>query len=133
VSGAGKAGQVPAAAMGGIGELDRARLHVERAVAELKAARQAWGCWADGIRQRAEQRLGITDLADQHVMDDPEYAWALDLGGPYIEAVNAVEAALKAGRSRGGPQAPAQSPGGLDGDAVDTVPAGLPVLPGKHK
>ena len=115
MSPAGGAGKVPAATMRGIGELDRARLHVERAVAELKAARQAWGVWADGIRQRAEECLGVTDLAGQRVLGDLEYARALDMGRPYIAAVNAAEAALKTGGSGG------------------AVPAGLPVLPDKHK
>jgi len=119
VSAARRAGMIPAATMCGVGELDRARLHAERAVTELKAARQAWGVWADGIRQRAEERLGVTDLQDQRVLGDLEYARALDMGRPYIEAVNAAEAALKAGRS--------------SGDAGGAVPAGLPVLPGKHK
>ena len=97
-------------------------MHVERAVAELRAARQVWGCWADSIRQRAEKRLGVTDLADQRVLGDPEYARALDVGAPYIAAVNAAEAALAAGRSSGG-----------GGDAGGGVAAGLPALPGKHK
>jgi len=52
---------------------------MERAVAELKAARQAWGVWAEGIGQRAERRLGVTGLGDLRVMDDPEYARALDV------------------------------------------------------
>jgi len=80
-------------------------LHLERAVAELKAARQAWGVWADGIREQAEQRLGVSDLRDARVMDDLEYARALDMGAPYIGAVNAAEAALKAARSGGGDRA----------------------------
>jgi len=93
---------MPAATMCGISELDRAFVHVERAVAELKAAREAWGCWAKGIGRRAEKRLGVTDLQDQCVLDDLEYARALDAGGPYIDAVNGAEAALTAGRSSGG-------------------------------
>jgi len=122
VSPAGKAAKVPAAAMCGISELDRAVVHVERAVAELKAARQVWGCWADGIRQRAERRLGVTDLSDQRVLEDLEYARALDAGGPYINAVNAAEAALAAGRSSGG-----------DGGTGGAAAAARPALPDKHK
>ncbi len=106
-----RAGKVPAAAMCGNSELDRARLHVERAAAELKAARQAWGSWADGIRRRAEKHLGVTGLQDQRVRDDLEYARALDVGGPYIDAVHRAEAALRAGRSSGG-----------DGDTGGAVP-----------
>ena len=52
VSRAGKA-----TAPSGAGELGRARLHAERAVAELTAALRAWGLWADSVRERAEQRL----------------------------------------------------------------------------
>jgi hypothetical protein len=122
VSPARQAGKVPAATMCGVCELDRARLHAERAAAELKAARQAWGVWAEGIRRRAEKRLGVTDFRDQRVMDDLEYTRALDMGTAYIEAVTAAEAALKAGRCSGG-----------DGDAGGAVPAGLPASPDKRK
>ena len=117
-----QAGKVPAATMCGGCELDRARLHLEWAVAELKAARQAWGVWAEGIRRRAEKRLGVTDLRDQRVLDDLEYARALDAGTAYIEAVNAAGAALKAGRCGGGA-----------GDAGCAVPVGRPASPDKRK
>jgi len=106
---------------------------MERAVAELKAARQAWGVWAEGIGQRAERRLGVTGLGDLRVMDDPEYARALDVGAPFIEAVSAAEAALKAGRRCGRSLASRQSPQRLAGDAGGDVPAGLPAVPDKHK
>ena len=42
---------------------------------------QAWGVWAESVRERAEQRLGVTDLEDPRVRCDPEYAQALDAGG----------------------------------------------------
>ena len=109
------AGEVPAAAMCGMGELDRLRVHAERAVAELRAARQAWGVWAEGIRWGAEERLGVTDRADRRVLDDSEYARALGVGMPYIAAVNAAEAVLGAGGGAG------------------AVRAGLPVLPDTRK
>ncbi len=80
----------------GVGELSRARLHAERAVAELRAAYQAWGLWADGVRERAEQRLGVTDLADRRVLTDPEYGQALDAGCAFAEALRAAEAVLQA-------------------------------------
>ncbi len=91
---------------GRAGELGRARLHAERAVAELTAALQAWGLWADSVRERAEQRLAVTDLDDQRVFSDPEYGQALDAGGVFAEALRAAEAVLR---------------------------AGVPVLPGTHK
>jgi hypothetical protein len=115
VSPAGEAGTVPAATTCGIGELDRARVHVERAVAELKAARQAWGVWADGIRQQAEERLGVTG---QRVLGDLEYARALEVGAAYIAAVNAAGAALEAGGRGGG-----------NGAAGGAVRDGVPALP----
>jgi hypothetical protein len=39
-------------------ELARARGHLEQAIAELEQARLAWGVWADGVRQLAEQATG---------------------------------------------------------------------------
>ncbi len=87
-----RAGTIRPAAGYGVSELDRACGHLQRAVTELKAARQAWGCWADGVRQQAEDRLGVTDLRDQRVMDDLEYGRALDLGTPVTGAVDAAEA-----------------------------------------
>ena len=91
VSRAGKA-----TAPGRAGELGRARLHAERAVAELTAAVQAWGVWADSVRERAEQRLAVTDLDDQRVLGDPEYGQALDGGG-----VRAPRRCAAAGRGCG--------------------------------
>jgi hypothetical protein len=91
VSRAGKA-TVP----GGAGDLARARLHAERAVAELTAALRAWGLWADSVRERAEQRLAVTELDDQRVLSDLEYGRALDAGGVFAEALHAAEAVLRA-------------------------------------
>jgi len=91
---------------GRAGEVGRARLHAERAVAELTAAREAWGVWADIVRERAEQRLAVADLDDQRVLSDPEYRQALDAGRVFAEALRAAEAVLR---------------------------AGLPALPDKHK
>ena len=81
---------------GGAGELGRARLHAERAVAELTAALQAWALWADSVRERAEQRLAVTDLEDERVLRDPEYGQALDAGGVFAGALRAAEALLGA-------------------------------------
>jgi hypothetical protein len=80
---------------GRAGELGRARRHAERAVAELTAALQAWGLWADSVRERAEQRLAVTDMDDQRVLSDPEYGQALDAGGVFAEALRAAEAVLR--------------------------------------
>jgi hypothetical protein len=90
-----RAGKVTAP--GGAGDLARARAHAERAVAELTAALRAWGLWADSVRERAEQRLAVTDLDDQRVLADPEYGQALDAGGVLAEALRAAEAVLRAG------------------------------------
>ena len=84
-------------APGGARELARVRLHAERAAAELTAAVQAWGLWADSVRERAEQRLAVTDLDDQRVLSDPEYGRALDAGAMLAEALRAAEAVLRAG------------------------------------
>ncbi len=96
------AGEISAVTACDTGGLDRAvGQHLEKAVAELKAARQEWGVWAEGIRRQVEERLGVTGLRDERVMDDPQYAWALDMGTVHIGAVNAAEAALKAVRASG--------------------------------
>jgi len=86
-----EAGALPAC--GGC-ELGRARWHLGRAVAELEEARLAWGVWADGIRQLAEQRLGADVFFDFRVLDDPGYRRALQMGTPFDEAVNSAETAL---------------------------------------
>jgi hypothetical protein len=86
----------PGAVLGcGVCELSRARGSLERAVAELRDACRAWGVWAGGIRQLAEQRLGVSDFLDERVVDDPGYGRALDLGTPLYQAVTVAEAALR--------------------------------------
>ena len=80
------AGRAGTAACGGCG-LSRARGHLERAVAYLEETRLAWGCWADEIRQLAEQTTGrpISMITGAH--GDPGYGQALDIGGAVGEAV----------------------------------------------
>jgi hypothetical protein len=90
-----RAGKVTAP--GGAGELGRARLHAERAVAELTAALQAWGLGAGSVRARAEQGLAGQARGDPRVLSDPEYGRALDAGGVLAEALRAAEAVLRAG------------------------------------
>ncbi len=85
------AGPVPAC---GACELGRARWHLGRAMAELEEARLAWGVWADGIRQLAEQWLGTADFLDFRVLDDPGYGRALEMGTPFNEAVKSASTAL---------------------------------------
>ena len=77
--------------------LDRARGHLAAAAAELEAAVVAWGLWADEVRERAERRLGAGP-GDLRVWGDPEYARALDAGGPFIEAARVAATALEPGR-----------------------------------
>jgi hypothetical protein len=89
------AGLAGAAACGDCG-LSRARGHLERAAAYLEEARRAWGCWADEIRQLAEQYYGVADLDDRRVLGDPGYGQALGIGGPAGEAVRAAGMALRA-------------------------------------
>ena len=76
--------------------LERARGHLAAAVAELEAACRVWGVWADEVRERAEERLG-TGPSDPRVRRDPEYARALDAGGPFLEAARVAADALRAG------------------------------------
>ena len=63
----------------------------------LPATSLAWGLWADSVRERAEQRLAVTDLDDPRVLSDPEYGQALDAGGVIAEALRAAGAVLRAG------------------------------------
>ena len=58
-------------------------------MSELAAARQAWGLWADSVRERAEQRLAVTDLGFA-VLGDPEYGQALDGGQCFDQAAAAA-------------------------------------------
>ena len=65
-------------------------------MAELEQARLAWGVWADGVRELAEQRTG-TSVADGFaLLDDPEYARALRLGAWFDDAVAAAGSAREA-------------------------------------
>lgn len=75
--------------------LELAREHLAAAVAELEAARRTWGVWADGIRERAEERLGAGP-GDPRLYGDREYLRALDAGGPFIEAARVAAEALRA-------------------------------------
>jgi hypothetical protein len=83
------------AACGGC-ELARARGHLERAVAELELARLAWGVWADGVRQLAEQATGVSVAEGFALFDDAGYARALGMGAAYDDAADAAGAALAA-------------------------------------
>jgi hypothetical protein len=82
-------------------ELGRARRHLERAVAHLEEARLAWGCWADEIRQLAEQHYRVADFNDRRVLGDPGYGQALDIGGPVGEAVRVARMALRTAAAGG--------------------------------
>jgi hypothetical protein len=83
------------AACGGC-ELGGARRHLERAAAELEEACLAWGVWADGVRQLAERRLGVSAAEGFAVLDDPGYARALRMGAWFDQAAAAAGAALEA-------------------------------------
>ena len=76
-------------------ELGRARLHLERAVAELEQARLAWGVWADGVRKLAEQRAGVSVAEGSGLFDDGGYGRALRMGAWFDDAVNAAAVALE--------------------------------------
>jgi hypothetical protein len=95
------AGGAGIAACGGCG-LGRARGHLERAVAQLKEACLAWGCWADEIRQLAEEHYRVADFDDRRVLGDPGYGQALDIGGAVGEAVRVAEMAVRAAAGGGG-------------------------------
>jgi len=94
-----RAGGRPAAC-GGC-ELGRAGRHLERAAAELEEARLAWGVWADGVRQLAERRLGVSAAEGFAVLDDPGYARALRMGAWFDQAVAAAGTALEAAGGAG--------------------------------
>jgi hypothetical protein len=94
------AGRAGTAACGGCG-LSRARGHLERAVAYLEETRLAWGCWADEIRQLAEQHYRVADFDDHRVLGDPGYGQALDIGGAVGEAVRVAGMALRAAAGGG--------------------------------
>jgi hypothetical protein len=86
-----------AAAPGGAGDLAGARLHAERAVAELTAALRAWSLRAGSVRERAGQRLGVTVLDGRRVLGDPGYGRALGAGGVFAAGLRAAQAVLRAG------------------------------------
>jgi hypothetical protein len=65
-------------------------------MAELEQARLAWGAWADGVRKLAEQRTGISVADGFALLDDPEYARALRLGGWFDDAAGAAASAREA-------------------------------------
>jgi hypothetical protein len=65
-------------------------------VAELEQARLAWGAWADGVRELAEQRTGISVADGFALLDDPEYGQALRLGSWFDDAAAAAGAAREA-------------------------------------
>jgi hypothetical protein len=94
------AGRAVTATCGGCG-LSRARGHLERAVAQLEEAGLAWGCWADEIRQLAEQHYRVADFDDRRVLGDRGYGQALDIGGAVGEAVRVAGMALRAAAGGG--------------------------------
>jgi hypothetical protein len=77
-------------------ELGRARRHLERAAAELEQARLSWGVWADGVRELAERRLGVSAAEGFAALEDPDYARALRLGTWFDDAIEAAGTALEA-------------------------------------
>lgn len=69
--------------------------HLEAALLELEAARSAWGCWADEVRQDTEKRLDLPPCEGEEVLwADPEYGAALDAGALYSDALDAVARVL---------------------------------------
>jgi hypothetical protein len=59
-------------------------------MAELEQARLAWGVWADGVRQQAEPRTGMSVAEGFGLLDDPEYAAALGMGAWFDDAITAA-------------------------------------------
>jgi hypothetical protein len=63
---------------------------------EADNAFMAWKCWADDIRQEAEQRLGVMPgVQDPRIWGDPAYGAALDGGAPYTNARHVLARALE--------------------------------------
>ena len=81
-------------------ELAGARLHLERAIAELEQAGLAWGVWADGVRKLAEQRTGMSVADGFGLLDDHDYARALRMGGWFDDAARAAADGAGGGRRR---------------------------------
>ena len=77
-------------------ELDGARRHLERAVAQLEEAGLSWGVWADGVRKLAEQPMGGSPVEGFAVLADPGYAQALRLGAWFDDAARSARTALEA-------------------------------------
>jgi hypothetical protein len=95
-------------------ELGRARRHLEHAIAELEQARLAWGVWADGIRELAEQRTGVSVAGGFGLLDDEGYARALRIGAWFDDAAGAAAVALEvtgAGDAALGPVCPCMPAG----------------------
>jgi hypothetical protein len=76
-------------------ELGGARRHLERAIAELELANLAWGVWADGVRQLAEQRTGVSVADGFGLLDDHDYARVLRMGAWFDDAARAAWMALE--------------------------------------
>jgi hypothetical protein len=57
------------------------RTAIIRTRADLTGLREAWGVWADSVRQDSEQRNGVPagDMG-AGILTDPEYGCALDIG-----------------------------------------------------
>ena len=70
-------------------------------MAELEEASLAWGLWADGVRQLAERRLGVSADEGFAVLDDPGYAQALRMGAWFDQAAVAAGTALEAAGGAG--------------------------------
>lgn len=72
------------------------RAALRDAVIALERAQRFAGCWADEVRQRVEQRLGVPFVScDPRVLNDAEYGAALDRCGPIDRAVTAACEALR--------------------------------------
>ena len=70
-------------------------------MAELEEASLAWGVWADGVRQLAERRLGVSAAEGFAVLDDPGYVQALRMGAWFDQAAAAAGTALEAAGGAG--------------------------------
>jgi hypothetical protein len=66
-------------------QLTGALTRVQTAISQ---ARTRWGLWADAIRQEAEAAHGVGyDPADPVILEDGQYAEALDLGTELDQAL----------------------------------------------
>ena len=73
-------------------DADALRRQLARTGQAIDDLRLAWGVWADDVRQEAEHRHGL-DATDQTLWADPEYSAALNVGGPALEAAEAIQRA----------------------------------------